>query len=264
MATQEPNKPDEKLPDPTGDQVTNKPAKPSKKKKVPQSKLKYFDTFSKVLAGIAFVAWMVQEWTGVRAFLFIAIVIGLADVFYIVLHKVIKRPPAIASGWLLFLAISFGVFYANKSDKPGEGNLINSGQLSISIPAAGKINVLESNSVIQLDNSPSIMFGVLNDGIPTSHITINFITPLGSQEIDFGPSWKKDGVMRVNHPANANVPWNSWVMVDNRMIPHGVGNAYADVIFIPRSITNRTFPAQIWLSSDNTVPKIFNVTFLLH
>jgi hypothetical protein len=70
----------------------------------------YFDNVSKLLGGIAFVCWMIQEWVlpHNRIFLFIAILFGLADIFYLVLHKFLPRNRfLVILGWTMFFALMF-------------------------------------------------------------------------------------------------------------------------------------------------------------
>ena len=79
-------------------------------KKSRQSFLDYFDNVAKLLTGIAFVSWMIQEWVipHDKIFLFVAIVFGLADVFYLVLHRFLPRKHwIIIIGWTVYAGVVF-------------------------------------------------------------------------------------------------------------------------------------------------------------
>jgi hypothetical protein len=81
----------------------------------------YFDNVSKLIGGIAFVCWMIQEWIlpSNRIFLFIAIVLGLADVFYLILHKFLHHNrTVIVFGWIVFAVI---VVIIHRPRPPGRG-----------------------------------------------------------------------------------------------------------------------------------------------
>ena len=97
-------------PDPMPKQIPDKPAQRTESNEVAVGGMGYFDTVSKVLAGIAFAAWMIEEWTGIKILLFAAILTGTADVFYLVLHKVVKHPVRIIIGWGVFAILSWFIF----------------------------------------------------------------------------------------------------------------------------------------------------------
>ena len=73
--------PIESSPEPNPNPVPDKAAQQTKGEKVAVGWMGYFDTVSKILAGVAFAAWMVEEWTGIKILLFVAIVTGIADFF---------------------------------------------------------------------------------------------------------------------------------------------------------------------------------------
>ncbi len=70
--------------------------------------VQHWDNFFKLIAGIAFVAWMIQEWwlPHNKIFLLIAIICGLADVFYVLANKFLPSRLYFAIPlWVVFLGM---------------------------------------------------------------------------------------------------------------------------------------------------------------
>jgi hypothetical protein len=109
--------------------ASNKPAESEEKKKA-QNQLPppnrndgtksepFFDNVFKLLAGIAFVSWMIQEYVlpHNKFFLFLAIVCGLADVFYLFVHKILPNNLfLIVLSWAMYL-VCIWLIYRNPTE----------------------------------------------------------------------------------------------------------------------------------------------------
>lgn len=216
------------------------------------------------LGGTGLCFWVWAEIVGCHSLLTLCFLAATLTVFHagpcLFIYKLIRKHKwsfnCSLGLWVCVTLAAWLVVWVNSRPLPTQPkpfpSPFNSG-LSLIIPESSKVTVLDTNSTIQLDTSRCIMLNVMNGGIPTSHITIEFITPLNRQEIDFDQGWRLNLPIVVNHPANANSAWNNWVMIDNGVLAHNVCRMYGGLILISPSFKNRTFPAQIWLSSDNTL-----------
>jgi hypothetical protein len=82
-----------------------------------------FDNIFKMLEGVAFVSWMIQEYIlpDNQIFLFIAIVTGLAGVFYLLAHKTLPhRMYFIVTCWVIYVLCIWSIF--THSYKPATEN----------------------------------------------------------------------------------------------------------------------------------------------
>jgi hypothetical protein len=175
-------------------------------------------------------------------------------------HKLIGgkfKKVIIGAVWIVWLVICAVMFGAGSADSDLFPALENSSGLSIIIPCAKKINILKNNSIIDLDNSRTISVVVSNSGVTTSHVGISFATPLTAQDLGFSARWQLNHSVLID---GSN--WNNWVLIDTDVMPH-FEDRMEDTIFIANSFNARSFPAQIWLSSDNTPIQSFNVIFRL-
>jgi len=101
----------------------------------------FFDNIFKLLAGIAFVSWMIQEYIlpHNKLFLFLAIVCGLADVFYLFGHKILPgNRILVALNWAGF-CLCIWLIYRNPG-KSVEGNIAPVVEPDVTLESLGVVN----------------------------------------------------------------------------------------------------------------------------
>jgi hypothetical protein len=76
------------------------------------------DNLFRFFASIAFVSWMIHEFVfdSHKIFLFIAIIFGLAEAFYVLAHKILIKSGWIALSWMLYLICLIAIF-RNESEQ---------------------------------------------------------------------------------------------------------------------------------------------------
>lgn len=76
-----------------------------------------FDNIFKFVEGVAFVFWMLYEFLGYKVLLYLAIVFCLAGLFYLLGHKILKRPAFIVATWIVYAGICVLLFQGRPESK---------------------------------------------------------------------------------------------------------------------------------------------------
>lgn len=134
----------------------------------------YFDNFSKLLAGLAFVVWMIEEWNHKRIFLFVAIVFGVVDVFYLVLHKPVWSPQWLKCiGWIVCASLLIYIYRDGFSSVWGgdiiEGTLYTRAQLSKRFPFGYAVFFFGQNRIL---SDEVVTNGLMEWTLDEKHVSI--------------------------------------------------------------------------------------------